>query len=123
MTDTKAPLGARVPSQNESIDRTASDLSDNRLRIIRQLALFGGHVSRDEVAAMAQELIELRARIADQGDIFDEAWNAGAIATLNAASEELHAAEAGKFTAEERLRVLARATGDLENPYPKAANR
>jgi len=35
-------------------------LSDNGMRIIRQQALFQGHVSRDDVAALCNEVIRLR---------------------------------------------------------------
>ena len=35
-------------------------LSDNSVRIIRQQSLFQGHVSRDDVAALCNEVIRLR---------------------------------------------------------------
>jgi len=35
-------------------------LSDNNVRIIRQQAHFGGHVSRDDVAALTNEVMRLR---------------------------------------------------------------
>jgi hypothetical protein len=117
----------RAPSFDKAVESSMRGLTENRLRMIRQLALFGGHVSRDEVAAMAQEIRRLRAVLGDfekdrearVSDVFDEAWNAGSIAVLHAVDRALQRGEylAEAMTPEQRVLILADAAGSLENPY------
>ncbi|MFT4081151.1 MAG: hypothetical protein QM638_01065 [Nocardioides sp.] len=123
----KAPDAPPVPSMDEVLTKRAETLTPGRLQIIRQQALFNGHVSRGDVAAMCGVIRDLRHRLAraqrDADDVnaaaladsYDEGWNAGSLATLDAVTNQL--AEADRCTPEERLLILAEAGAQLTNPY------